>query len=111
MSACRCMSSFIQGNVTVSEDCTNGRDIRASYELSYNAESGSTISTCDVDVAECINDTCHHELVSNTEDSRCQPSLAQFSGEGMTVSLAARNIVGRSNYAMSRSISESTEID
>ena len=92
--------------MTLSEDCLNGRNIRASYELSYTTECGTPITTCVVDGTECSNDTCHHELQSNTADSRCQPLVSQFSGEDVTVSVTARNIVGRSNPAVSRSIGE-----
>ena len=92
--------------MTVSEDCTNGQDIRASYELSYHTESGALNTTCVVNWAECSSGVCHHELHSNSVDSRCQPPLSQFSVEGVTVSLTARNIVGRSNPAVSKRISE-----
>ena len=97
--------------MTVSEDCANGRDIRATYELSYNTGSGTHISTCDVDGTECNNNKCHHELQSNTANSRCQPPLSQFSGESVTVSVTARNIVGRSNPAVSRIISELSKVE
>ena len=102
------MSPFIQDNVTVSENCTNGQDIRANYELSYNTESGTPITTCNVHGTQCSNGMmlCRHVLQSNTEDSRCQPPVSQFSGDGVTVSLTARNIVGRSNPVVSRIISE-----
>ena len=33
-------------NVTISEDCPNGRDIRANYEISYTTDSGTLITTC-----------------------------------------------------------------
>ena len=92
--------------MTVSEDCANGQDIRASYELSYTTNSGTHIPTCVVNGTECSNGVCHHELQSNTADSRCQPQVTQFNGEGVTVSVTARNIVGRSDPAASRSISE-----
>ena len=98
--------SFIQDTVTVSEDCTNGQDIKASYELSYTTDCGNPIATCIVDGRECSNCTCRHELQSNVTDGRCQPPVSQFSGEGVTVSVTARNIVGRSNSSVSRSISE-----
>jgi len=97
--------------VTVSEECTNGRDIRASYELSYTTDSGTLSTTCVVNGAECSSGVCHHELQNNTADSRCQPPVSQFSGEGVTVSVTARNIVGRSNPAVSRSISEFSEVE
>ena len=97
---------FIQDIVTVSEDCLNGRDIRAVYELSYTTDCGTLITTCVVDGTECTNGTCHHVLQDNTADTRCQPPVSQFSGEGVTVSVTARNIVGRSNQAVSRSIGE-----
>ena len=95
-----------QDDVTVSEDCVNGRGIRASYELNYTTDSGSHITTCGVNATECNNGICHYELRSNTADSRCQPPVSQFSGEDVTVSVTARNIVGRSNSSVSRSISE-----
>ena len=101
----KCVST-IKDNVTISEDCVNGQDIRTGYELSYTTDSGTTITTCIVDGRECSNGTCHHELRNNTTDSRCQPQMSQFSGEGVTVSLTAINTVGRSNPAVSRSISE-----
>ena len=98
--------------MTISENCTNVQ-VQANYKLSYNTESGSPITTCYVDGAECSNGTmlCHHVLQSNTEDSRCQPPVSQFSGDGVTVSLTARNIVGRSNPAVSRIISELCEVE
>ena len=98
--------SFIQGNVTVSEDCTNGQDIRASYELSYHTELGALNATCVVNWTECSSGVCHHELQSNSVDSRCQPPVSQFSGEDINVFLTARNMVGRSNPAVSKRISE-----
>ena len=98
--------SFIQEPVTVSENCLNGRNIRAVYELTYNTYCGTPIATCVVDGTECSNGTCHHELQNNTADSRCQHPVSRFSGEGVTVSVTARNIAGRSNTAVSRSISE-----
>ena len=96
--------------MTVSEDCTNGQDIRASYEISYHTDSGSLNTTCVVDATECSGGTCHHELQSNTIDRRRQPQMSQFSGDSVTVSLTARNIVGRSNPAVSRRISEFSEV-
>ena len=77
-----------------------------SYALTYSAGFGTLLTTCVVNKTECSNGTCHHELHNNTVDSRCQPPVSQFSGEGVTMSVAARNIVGRSNPAVSRSISE-----
>ena len=100
------LSLSIQNNATTSEDCANGRDIRASYKLSYNTTSGTLIATCNVSGTECSNGTCHHELKSNTADSRCQPPVSQFSGKGVTVFVTARNTVGRSNPNVSRTISE-----
>ena len=94
--------------MTVSEECSNGQNIRAHYELSYTSDSGTLNTTCVVNGAECSNGTCHHKLENNTPDCRCQPPVSQFSGEGVTVSLTARNIVGRSSPAVSRSISEFT---
>ena len=100
------MFHFIQEPVTVSENCLNGRNIRPVYELSYNTYCGTPIATCVVDGTECSDGVCRHELQSNTADSRCQPPVSQFSGEGVTVSVTARNIVGRSSPAVSRNISE-----
>ena len=97
---------FIQEPVTISQNCLNGRNIRASYELTYTTDCGTHITTCVVDGTECSNGTCHHELQDNTADTRCQPPVSQFNGEGVTVSVTARNVVGRSNPAVSRSISE-----
>ena len=99
---------FIQEPVTVSQNCLNGRNIRAVYELSYNTYCGTSIATCVVDGAQCRNGVCRHELQNNTADSRCQPPVSQFNGEGVTVSLTARNIVGRSssNPAIPRNISK-----
>ena len=99
----------IKNNITVSEVCDNGQDVRTSYELYYTTDSRTLITTCDVSGTECSNGICHHELRKNTADSRCQPPVSQFSGEGVTVSVSARNIVGRSNPAVSRSISEFSE--
>ena len=101
----KCVST-IKDNVTISEDCANGQNIRANYELSYTTDSGTPVTTCIVDWTECSNGTCHHELRNNTADRRCQPPVSHFSGEGVTVSVTARNIVGRSSPAVSRSISE-----
>ena len=92
--------------MTLLEGCTNGQDINASYELSYTTDYGTPIATCVVDGTECTNGRCYHKLQSNTADSRCQSPVSQFSGENVTMSVTARNIVGRSNPAMSRSISE-----
>ena len=100
------MFPFIQDPVTISHNCLNGRNIRAVYEFSYTTDCGTHIATCVVDGTECSNGVCRHELQSNTVDSRCQPPVSQFSGEGVTVSVTARNILGRSNPAASRSISE-----
>ena len=97
-------SPFIQNLVSISEECASGQDI--SYQLSYAADSGTHITTCVVDGTECSNSTCHHELQNNTADSRCQPPVPQFSDEDVTVSVIARNIVGRSNSAVSRSLSK-----
>ena len=98
--------------MTVSKHCTNEQDIQANYELSYNTESGTPITTCNVDGTQCSNDTmsCHHKLQSNTADSRCKPPVSQFSGEGVTVFFTARNIVGRSN-SVSRRISELCQVE
>ena len=90
--------------MTISESCTNENDI--SYEISYTTDAGTLITACVVSGRECSNGTCCHELQNNTVDSRCQPPVSKFSGEGVIVSVTARNIVGRSNSAVSRSISE-----
>ena len=95
----------------ISENCTNGQGIRASYELSYNTATGTLYTTCVVDGTECSSGTCHHRLKNNTADNRCHPPVSQFSSEIMTMSLVSRNIVGRSNPAMSRTISESSEVE
>ena len=92
--------------MTISEDCVNGHNIRASYELSYTTDSGTLNTTCVVDETECSNGECRHELQNNTAENRCSPPVSRFSGENVTVSVTARNIVGRSNTAMSRNISE-----
>ena len=97
--------------MTLSEDCRNGQSIRARYKLSYTTDSGTLITTCVVDGMECSNGTCRHELQNNTADSRCQPPVSQFSGEGVTVSVTARNIAGRSNTAVSRNISEIFQLE
>ena len=80
--------------------------MRANYELSYNTDSGTLNTACDVDGIECHNSKCHHELQNNTLDNRCKPKVSQFSGEGVSMSVTARNIVGRSNSAVLRDISE-----
>ena len=98
------MSSPIQNPVSVTADCANGQDIRASYEISYNSSSGTSITSCVVDGTDCSDGVCHHELQDNTTDSRCQPPVHQFISESVTVTVTARNIVGRSNPAASRSI-------
>ena len=98
---------FIQSNVTNSEDCANGRDIY--YDVIYTNDSGTLNTTCVVNGTECSNGTCHHQLQSNTADSRCQPTVSQFSGEGVTMSLTARNIVGRSGPPSPVLISEFSE--
>ena len=100
------VSPSVQDPVNVSADCTNGQDIRAGYELSYTSSSGTTITTCVVDGTDCSNGVCRHELQNNITDSRCQPPVAQFNSESVTVTVTAGNIVGRSNPAVSRSISE-----
>ena len=98
---------FTQNNVTISEDCANGQD--TNYELSYTTTSGTLITTCVVSGTECSNGTCHHELQNNTADSRCQPLVSQFSGDSVTVSVTARNIVGRSNSSLAVTIREFSE--
>ena len=99
-----CLST--QNPVTISENCANGQDIRASYELSYTTDSGTPITTCVVNRTDCSNGRCRHELQNNTADSRCQPPVSQLNDESVTVSLTARNIVGESNTSESRSLSE-----
>ena len=103
--------SFIQDNVTVSEDCINGKDIRASYELIYNTATGTLNTTCIMNGTECNNGKCYHQLENNTADNRCHPPVSQFGGEAVTVSVAARNILGRSNFAKSKIISESFDVE
>ena len=76
------------------------------YELSYITVSGTLITTCVLDEAGCSNGTCHHQLQNNTADNTCQPPVSQFSGESVTVSLTATNVVGRSDSTVSRNISE-----
>ena len=98
---------FIQSNVTISEDCANGQDIN--YDVVYTTDSGALITTCVVSGTECSSGTCHHELQDTTADSRCQPPVSQFSGEGVTVSVTARNIVGRSDPSSPLPISEFSE--
>ena len=87
--------------MTVSVDCTNGQDIRANYELVYTSSSATSITTCVVNGTDCSNGVCRHELQNNTADSRCQPPVPQFNSESVTVTVIARNIVGRSNPAVS----------
>ena len=103
--------SFVQDNVTISEDCINGKDIRASYELTYNTATGTLNTTCIMNGTECSNGKCYHQLENNIADNRCQPPVSQFSGEVVTMSIAARNILGRSNFAKSTIISESSEVE
>lgn len=97
-----------QDPVTLSEDYVNGWDIRSSYELAYVSSSGTSTTTCKcfVNGTDCSNDVCQHELQNNTVDSSCDPPLHQFSGENVTVMVTAKNIVGKSNPAVSRNISE-----
>ena len=102
---------FVQSPVAISEDCANGKDVRASYELSYTTNSGTPITTCVVDETECSNGTCQHKLDSNNADSSCQPPVTHISGDCVTVSVTARNIVGKSNSSVSRSISEFSEFE
>ena len=90
------------------ENCAKVWDFGTSYELSYASSSGTSITTCVVNGTDCSNGTCHYELQNNTSDSRCQPPEPQFNSEyvTVTVTVTARNIVGRSNPAVSRSIGE-----
>ena len=92
--------------MTISGNCAIGQNIRASYELTYVTDSGTPIATCVVNGTDCSNGTCRHELRNNTADSRCHPPVPQFSGEGVTVSVTAKNMVGESNISESRSLSE-----
>ena len=92
--------------MTASDDCTDEQGITSSYELSYVAASGTLITSCVVDGTECSNGVCRNELQNNTFNSRCQPLMSEFSDENVTVSVTARNIVGKSNSAISRRISE-----
>ena len=102
--------SFIQDNLTISEDCINGKDIRASYELTYYTATGTLNTTCTMNGTECSNGKCYHQLENNIADNRCQPPVSQFGSETVTMSIAARNILGRSKYPKSRIISESYEV-
>ena len=88
----------------VSVDCENGQDM--SYELFYTSSSGTSITTCVVNGKDCSNGVCHHELQNNIADSRCQPPVPLFNSESVTVTVTARNIFGRSNPAVSRSVGE-----
>ena len=97
--------------MTISQGCTNGWGITANYELTYNTVSGTPITNCLVNGSECSNGKCHHELQNNTADGRCLPPVSQFSDEGVNVSVTARNIVGKSNPAISRIISELCEVE
>ena len=103
--------SFVQDNVTISEDCINGKDIRASYELTYNTATGTLNTTCIMNGTECSNGKCHHQFKNNIVDNRCQPPVSQFGSEAVTMSIAAKNVLGRSNFAKSRIISESFEVE
>ena len=100
------VSLSTQNPVTITENCANGQDTRANYELTYTTDSGTLIATCILNGTDCSNGTCHHELQNNTADRRCQPPVSQFNDESVTVSLTARNIVGESNTSESRSLSE-----
>ena len=93
--------------MTISEDCANGQDFN--YELSYTTTSGTLITTCVVSGRECSNGTCHHELQNNSTNNGCEPQVSQFSGDGVNVSVTARNIVGRSNSSSPVTISEFSE--
>ena len=95
------MFPLFQDPVTICEKCANGKDI--GYELSYTTDCGNPTVVSDT---ECNNGTCHHKLQSSTADSRCQPPVSHFSSETLTVSVTAKNVVGRSGPAVSRRISE-----
>ena len=86
-----------QDPVTVSMDCIGGQDIGADYEIIYTSSSGTFITTCVVNGTDCSNGVCRNQLQNNITDSSCQPPLPQFSSENVTVTVTARNIVGRSN--------------
>ena len=88
----------------ISPNCTSGQNITSDYGLTFDTDIDTT--TCDVNGTECSNGTCSHELQNNIADNRCQPPVSQFSGEGVTVSVTARNIVGRSNSSPPVTISE-----
>ena len=92
--------------MTISEDCANGQDFN--YELSYTTDAGTLITTCVVSGRECSNGTCHHELQNNSTNNGCEPQVSQFN-EDVTVSVTARNIVGRSNSSSPATISEFSE--
>ena len=97
-------SPFIQDNLTVVENCTNGQDIRANYQLFYSTDSGIFNATCDVNGTECSNGWCNYNTIdSNNISNECPPSISQIGGENVTVSVTAINLVGRSNSTMSRS--------
>ena len=95
---CNHVSLSIQAPLTIAEDCANECSIRASYELSYTNVNDAS---CVVDTTKCSNGVCHYELQNATADSSCQPLFS----EDVIVSVTARNIVGSSNPAVSRSIS------
>jgi len=100
------MLSSFQNGMNDCVNCANGQDIGTSYELHYISSSGASITTCDMNGTDCSDGVCQHELQDNITDSRCQPPVPQFNSENVTVTLTARNTVGRSNSSMSRSISE-----
>ena len=91
-----CPHASITDPVNVSMDCANGQDIITSYEIIY-ANSFGTSMTCDVNRTDCSDGECQ----INIPNSRCQP---QFNGGNVT--LTTTNIVGRSNFYVSRNISE-----
>ena len=100
------MSLSIQDSVTVSADCANGQNIRASYEISYTRSSDTSNTACVVNGTDCNNGICHHELQKNIQNRGCQPPVPQFSSGNVTVTLIAENIVGKSTPAVYRNIGE-----
>ena len=86
--------SSSQNPVSLVMGCMNGQDTGANYEVVYTNSSDTLITTC---VVNCNDSVCRHELRNNITDSRCQPRVPQFNNESVTVTVTARNIVGRSN--------------
>jgi len=63
-------------------------------------------SLCVVDGTDCSNGVCYHQLQNNTAYSRCQPPVPQFNSESVTITVTTRNIVGRSNPAVLKSVGD-----